>query len=316
MIKRNIVPKQNLKSQLFDHFSLLILIIILTLLLISNFSNAQCNEQGCHDVELKIMSWNIYMLPHYWIHTGQLVRAKGIVEILKNENVDVIVFEEAFDRQSRKIIRAGLKDYFPFESGDPRRNRFWKSNSGVWVLSKVPLTVIKQIFFKEAAGSDRLACKGAMLLRAEKNNVCFQIVGTHLQSELAKRNVQPITNSQYEQIRMELLEPYLQDYVPQFVVGDFNTMRSDSSSYDKMISTLHATQCSLVGGLEYSFDYNLIDLIKSVSEKPQLIDYILFKSSPGSEIKGNMWVKIFKKKWNNHHKDLSDHFAVTGVITL
>ena len=130
MIKRNIVSKQNLKSQLFDHFSLLILFIILTLLLISNFSNAQFNEQGCHDVELKIMSWNIYMLPHYWIHTGQLARAKEIVEALKNEDVDVIVFEEAFDKQSRKIIRAGLKSNFPYESGDPRRNKFWKSNSG------------------------------------------------------------------------------------------------------------------------------------------------------------------------------------------
>ena len=316
MIQRNIVPNQNFHHQHLDRFTLLALLLILLLQLYANFADAQCNQQGCHDVDLKIMSWNIYMLPHYWIHTGQLARAKEIVEVLKNENVDVIVFEEAFDSQSRKIIRAGLKDYFSYESGDPGRNRFWKSNSGVWILSKVPINVLKQIFFKKAAGADRLACKGAILLRAEKQNVCFQIVGTHLQSELAKKNVQNIRNSQYEQIKTELLEPFSQEYIPQFVVGDFNTMRSDSTSYKQMISTLHATQCNMVGNINYSFDYNQNDLIKGTEEKPQLIDYILYKVTPGMEVTGNMWVKIFKKKWNIRHKDLSDHFAITSVIEL
>jgi sphingomyelin phosphodiesterase len=316
MTKRKKVPTQTNKTKHFDHVTLLTLLLLLFLQLFANFATAQCNEQGCHDVELKIMSWNIYMLPHYWIHTGQLKRAKEIVEVLKKEDVDVIVFEEAFDRQSRKIIREGLKDYFPYESGDPRKNRIWKSNSGVWVLSKVPLTFIKQIFFKEAAGSDKFACKGAMLLRAVKDNVCFQIVGTHLQAELQKQNVQPIRKTQYEQIRKELLEPFVEENVPQFVVGDFNTMRSDSSSYLQMISSLQTTQCNMVGDRSYSFDYNDNDLIIGTLEKPQLIDYIMYKNTPGSEINGSMWVKVFTKKWNERHKDLSDHFAVTSVIEL
>ena len=155
-----------------------------------------------------------------------------------------------------------------------------------------------------------------MLLRAEKNNVCFQIIGTHLQSELQNKNVQNIRYKQYEQIRKELLEPFEMENVPQFVVGDLNTMKSDSLSYKQMLSSLNVMPCEMTGSLNYSFDYKNNDLIKGSTEKPQLIDYILLKKNPGIDLKGNMWVKPFKKKWTSNHKDLSDHFAVTGVISL
>ena len=113
------------------------------------------------------------MLPHIAMHTGQVERAKEIVETLKNENVDVIVFEEAFDRNARKIIREGLKNYFPYESGNPAKNIFYKTNSGVWVLSKVPITIIKQIHFSNSKGCDKMACKGALLLNAKKITFAF-----------------------------------------------------------------------------------------------------------------------------------------------
>ena len=95
------------------------------------------------------------MLPRLVIHTGQLERAKQIIETLKNEEVDVIVFQEAFDNKARNIIWQGLKKYFPYQTGKPTKNVFYKISSGVWVISKVPIEVVKRIYFNNGKGTDR-----------------------------------------------------------------------------------------------------------------------------------------------------------------
>jgi endonuclease/exonuclease/phosphatase family metal-dependent hydrolase len=291
--------------------------IVLTLLLLTTNKTivAQCDNQ-VHDEKLKITAWNIYMLPHFWIHTGQLKRAHEIVDVLKDSDSDVIVFEEAFDKTSRAIIREGLKKTFPYESGDPRKNHFYKSSCGLWIFSKVPFTVVKQIFFNVARGSDKLACKGAMLIQAEKNNYCFQLIATHLQSDLDGKDVQPIRQKQYEQIQKELLEVYAQHNVPQFVVGDFNTIHDDTSSYNSMIGTMKVKQCSLEGDRCYSYDYSSNDFILGTTMTPQLIDYILYKKDGVLELDGRMYINVFRRKWDAKHSDLSDHFAITGEINL
>lgn len=254
------------------------------------------------------------MLPHLLVHTGQTARANEIVNVLKEQDADVIVFEEAFDNRARNIIRNGLKEIFPYESGDPRRNTWWKASCGVWIVSKVPINVVKQIYFKPGKGSDRFACKGAILVEGEKNGFCFQLVGTHLQSDLSSgKNVQPIRNRQYAQIHDELLVPYAENNVPQFLAGDFNTIQADSNYYNRMVSTLKLTQCSLEGDKCFSFDYGNNDVIRGPMGEPQLIDY-LFYSQPSTEkiIKGTMHIVAFRKRWDAHHHDLSDHFAVAG----
>ncbi len=292
-------------------------LLILSLLLTTTVSTfAQCENEPSDSVELKILSWNIYMLPRFLVHSGQLNRAKEIVESLKNENADVIVFEEAFDRKAREIIRTGLKNQFPYESGDPAKNSIFKINSGVWVISKVPITVIKQIYFKESAGCDKFACKGAVLLKAQKNNSCFQIVATHLQSDLKKKEVQLIRKAQLTQINKELLEPFAQTKVPQFVVGDMNTIQKNLFEYNQMIDILNVKQCQFEGEINYSYDRDKNDIIFKSRDKPQLIDYIFFNEKDKNTLEGKMLVKVFQKKWNTQHVDLSDHFAVLGTFML
>jgi hypothetical protein len=166
----------------------------LLLVLISLYpfiSNAQCDNQS-KGGQLKIITWNIYMLPRLFVHTGQMERAKEIADTLKNVDADIIVFEEAFDNKARNIIRDNLKAYFPYESGDPGKNSRWKTSCGVWIISKVPIDKVKQIYYREANGSDRLATKGAILVEGQKDGFCFQLVGTHLQSDLnSGKNVSP-----------------------------------------------------------------------------------------------------------------------------
>ncbi len=292
-------------------------VILLNLLLTATVStSAQCDNEPNDSVELKILSWNIYMLPRCLFQTGQSHRALEIVESLKNESSDVVVFEEAFDNRSRNIIREGLKKYFPYESGNPTKNSIFKINSGIWVISKVPIKIVKQIFFKESIGCDKMASKGAILIQAKKNNSCFQIVATHLQSDLKKKDVSAIRKSQFLQINDELLVPYAQLNVPQFVVGDMNTMLDNTIEYNQMIDILNVKQCVLEGEYNYSFDRGKNDIIYKSSDRPQLIDHIFFNEKDKNRLDGKMLVKIFRKKWNTEHSDLSDHFAVLGTFML
>jgi endonuclease/exonuclease/phosphatase family metal-dependent hydrolase len=290
---------------------------LIFLLLSSGFAFGQCNNQDLGG-NIKILTWNIYMLPRLYIHTGQLKRAAQIAEVLKTQDADIIVFEEAFDKKSRAIIREGLKALYPYESGDPRKNVAWKTSGGVWILSKVPVEVVKQIFFKNAQGADKLACKGAILLKGQKDGFCFQLVGTHLQSDPnSGKNVQAIRAIQYNQIRKELLEPYAEENVPQFVAGDFNTIQADSNNYGQMVGSLNMTQCPLEGEKCYSYDYGNNDLIVTLENqpqltRPQLIDYVFYSKPGHPTLQGNMHIVTFRKKWDDAHCDLSDHFAVAA----
>jgi endonuclease/exonuclease/phosphatase family metal-dependent hydrolase len=297
-------------------------LLLLTLLLSTPLlSYSQCNNQN-KGGNIKILTWNIYMLPRLFVHTGQVLRAKQIAEVLRNQDADIIVFEEAFDNKARAIIREGLKDVFPYESGDPRKNKFYKTSCGVWILSRVPIHVIKQIFYDNAQGSDKLACKGAILVEGQKDGFCFQLVGTHLQSDPNDgKDVQPIRQVQYAQIRSQLLEPYAEENVPQFVAGDFNTIEADSINHSEMVGALKLNQCQMEGEKCYSYDYGNNDLIVNVEgqpqlSRPQLIDYIFYSKPDQQPLEGKVHIVTFRRKWDAKHSDLSDHFAVAAEFTF
>jgi sphingomyelin phosphodiesterase len=267
---------------------------------------------------LKIISWNIFMLPSFVMRTGQSKRAHQIVHVLKEEDADIIVFQEAFDSTAREIIRKGLSSYFPYESGDPPKNIVWKTNSGLWIISKIPFMVVKNMYFQNGKGPDWFACKGAMLIQSEKNGFAFQLVATHLQSDFGGKESQKIRMLQCEQIRKELLEPYAEKGVPQLLAGDFNTIHHESEKYEQILNILRAKQFSLHGEHTFSYDHTVNDLIKGIKDKPQLIDYILYtcnehhKEHP--KLDARMFINVFRKQWHQKFHDLSDHFAIAGVF--
>jgi len=126
--------------------------------------------------------------------------------------------------------------------------------------------------------------------------------------------VQPIRDKQYAEIKNELLEPYACEKIPQFIAGDFNTIHNDSSCYNHMVDSLKFTPCDLQGNRRYSYDYTHNDLVLGTFSKPQLIDYLFYSAPPQQALNGSMQIVVFSKKWNDKHKDLSDHFAVAGTF--
>ncbi len=67
---------------------------------------------GIQEVQhkIKILTWNIYMLPFCSeIHRNRL-RSKAIAEEIPTYNYDIVVFEEAFDHQARKSFGINLRN--------------------------------------------------------------------------------------------------------------------------------------------------------------------------------------------------------------
>jgi endonuclease/exonuclease/phosphatase family metal-dependent hydrolase len=292
------------------------LLFSLLFLLTHDQAFSQCRNDSSNTENLKIVSWNIYMLPHFWIHSGQLTRAKNISDAVIEEDADILVFQEAFDKKSREIIWENIKAKYPYQSGEPAKSNFWKINNGIWILSKIPITVSGTIFFRESRGADRFASKGAILVEAEKNNQCFQLIGTHLQSDLEAADVKATRHSQYRQIQEELMDAHHKSNVPQFVVGDFNTKRDDSVSYAQMIDVMKVKECPLEGDQCYSYDYSQNDFIRDQPGVPQLIDYVLYREHGERQVRGLSTVRVFQNKWSDRQADLSDHFAISAVINL
>jgi len=267
--------------------------------------------------KLSILTWNVYMLPRLVFHTGQIQRAHAIVEQLKDQSYDIVVFQETFDNKARKIIWNGLKEKFPFQSGDPKHKHFYKVSTGVFIISKLPLKVIDDIYFSVCGGSDCYSVKGAVLVDVTKNNHKVQIIGTHLQSADGKKMTgQQIRKIQYEEIKNKLMIPHAEEGVPQFFVGDLNTSKEDKTSYEQLLATMDVEDGELEGGNQFSSIGGKNDLDKDPNDKPHLIDYILCRRNGCLIGFTQRCVKIFQQHWSKDHKDLSDHYAVLAEIAL
>lgn len=128
---------------------------ILFALLIAHCSNLIAQEQTLNSTPselsavsgtLKVLSYNIHMLPPLAKFTGKQRRAKRIGDILKDSDFDIVVFQEAFHAAARRKIKHRMKANYPHILGPA--NRRWyslKTNSGIWILSKIPLTQVAEL---------------------------------------------------------------------------------------------------------------------------------------------------------------------------
>src|SRR5687768_7272364 len=109
------------------------------------------------DNELRILSWNIQMLPRMlWrISRGPIRRSKLIPQHVINDQADIIVFQECFDARVRRILKHRLKDTYPYMVGPANRAPMqFKTNSGIVIYSKVPIKKLGTIDFKDCQHDD------------------------------------------------------------------------------------------------------------------------------------------------------------------
>ncbi len=189
---------------------------------------------------LKILSWNIHMLPYFYVFTKtkKRKRAKLIIEEFKNRDYNIILIQEAFHRKIRNRIKRKLKKKYPYAYGPPNKQYFRiQTNSGLLVLSDRPLIEKSSVQFTESYSWDnRMARKGAQLVQGEFNGHIFQIINTHTEGTPVI-----INNSQFHEIYDGLIQPYEQKNIPQIIAGDFNCNMKNEDQFSQMLNLLHVT---------------------------------------------------------------------------
>ena len=83
------------------------------------------------DNQLKILSWNIKMLPApYGWFLKPYKRAENIIQSLKeSDEYDIIFFQEAFSGSIRRKIYSELESIYPYAIEPDDQTAFYKSNS-------------------------------------------------------------------------------------------------------------------------------------------------------------------------------------------
>jgi len=267
---------------------------------------------------IKILTWNIYMRPHSITFDGQFRRAKAIGEVLKTEDYDIILFQEAFGKTSRKKLRKALAGEFPFEIEPENRKKL--VNSGLWILSKHEIINSEFIFFDGCLVSDCKAAKGAVLFEVEINGQTYQFVNTHVQAEDGKE----FALVRAEQFKMidQLLQKNQKPQIPQFILGDLNTAFSMKEEYDSMLTTLNSTdgKVSVLEASELSVAEPITwgcknnDLIKKKWKgQTYLLDYALERKTD-YPFKLRRELKTYTQQWSKRRKHLSDHYAISLTI--
>ena len=274
--------------------------------------NSTPSEMNSSESTLKVLSWNIYMLPPLAKFTGKQRRGKRIGDLLKNSDFDIVVFQEAFHAAARRKIKRRMRDNFPYELG-PANQRWYslKTNSGVWIMSKIPLTNISELDFDYCEGIDCWSRKGALLAEGEFHGQTFQILGTHLEAGGSReRKVE-----QYRELD-SLFTHFRKDGVPQIACGDFNTKKfKDTTWYNQLVSILGMKDGQLLSEQKFTSDsyINDIKIQRGDKKKKSVIDFIFYGSN-GVEASVNRYVRMPRWQWSKHRKDLSDHFAVEAQI--
>jgi endonuclease/exonuclease/phosphatase family metal-dependent hydrolase len=286
-------------------------LLVAFLFLVHQVTVAQPEKESTPLKKIKVLSWNIYMLPHLVAaHSDKKGRAMAIGEALLNSDYDVIFFQEAFHATARNIILSQLQSKFQYRAG-PANKKFFslKANSGLWIFSKYPIIHSQSIIYKNKFGVDALSRKGALLVELNVQGQHIQIAGTHLQ------NCGPIWLRQVQCVEFykRLLKPNSREGVPQIICGDFNIDRyTTQEDYQFMLKALDATDTNDSVN-QYSYDRRNNDLHVEKGNGRDLIDYILFRSNGGVAICSNSIISI-KRKWSIRHADLSDHYAVQAEI--
>ncbi len=262
-------------------------------------------------VNLKVLSWNIYMLPGI-VSSNQAARAEAIGELLATTDYDIIAFQEAFHRKARKIISRHLQPAFSFQAGPANQKGIaFRTHSGLWVFSKHPIVATHTISFRTRKGADALSRKGALLIEIEVGQERVQIINTHLQNA----GDPWLKHSQCVELFHRLLKVHQRHGVPQIVCGDFNFNRhEDSDNYHQVLKTLDGDDGNIASEMKYSYDRQGNDLHVERGNKQELIDYILVRSNRCWFQSAERYVRRFQKRWHKSHADLSDHYPIEALL--
>jgi len=266
--------------------------------------NAQTQNNYTASDELKILSWNIYMLPSVTNlskriqKSSKVKRAKAIAKWVSQHNYHIIVWQETFHHRSRHVLKRKLKKQYPYQYGPANKQLFpLATSSGITIFSTFKMEKLKEHRYRTKVGVDAMAKKGFLALEGDWQGQTFQILGTHLQAEGPDEN----RLKQMDEIVENFIKPFKKQGVPQILCGDMNTEKS-GKSYQKMIDKFGVEAYRLDSELQRTNAHSEIDYIFVKPNGAKINDVKCYSIIPEME-----WGK-------NGEKWLSDHYAIDARI--
>jgi len=190
-----------------------------------------------------IITWNVHGLSLYL----DPIKISRIIDTINHYfESDVICLQECFDEQLiREIIKNTKIKYWYHQTGNLKKKYVIGENSGLLILSKIPITFISFNSFQEKGGIETLSNKGFMLCDIGG----ITIVNAHLQSHelnICCSPINTIINYQIKQIKNNTQDENT------IYCGDFNTEFVDKH-FDISLNNLKSTLTNENFVIDYIF---------------------------------------------------------------
>jgi endonuclease/exonuclease/phosphatase family metal-dependent hydrolase len=230
--------------------------------------------------DLKVMTWNTFLIPPPWNSTKQTERVEAMEELLPNMDQDVIFFQEAFYNSKRNKLIESLKKTHLY-SVVPKSGKKLKhiQDSGLFMASKYAMKILGQVIFKNCARADCMSSKSAILVEIEMpSGKKVQLMNTHLQAWDTPKIV-AIRRKQLQQIK-HILATHLRPGIPQVLIGDLNIDGKVEPEYSSSLKLLEMTSTPLEGSLMASSGFSTKGCFKKPGmNKEEWLDHMWLKTN-------------------------------------
>ena len=281
----------------------------LLLFLLSIGLKAQAQNNQLAKNELKVLSWNIQMLPNALavfskaLQKKQAFRARQIVNYLDSMDFDVIAFQELFDQDIKKFMIRRLRHKYPYIQKTKTKVGKLTSN-GLMLFSNIPMKYLDHNVYVHAALEDKWAAKGAVLVELNWKGQNIQICNTHLQAWDSPKAIMA-RNEQLKEVRA-LIEKNQDDSLAMLILGDLNTPRQDTVNFKQMLARLMVQDIPLNEHRPFTYDPQ-----NSWNEgEPIQLDYIFFdKKRAAIQASAPRLIRPLSQ-YKGVPMDLADHYGI------
>lgn len=266
--------------------------------------------------EVKVFTWNIFMLPKPIKFSHQSERTDLIIDLVKTSGDDVIVFQEAFSGDFRAKLNHRTNKKYPYQYYLNRKMfSFDVYGSGVYYLSRYPMKVLSHTYYKNCTKADCFASKGTAVAEFTlPSGKKFQIAGTHLQAG-QKELSHEIRMKQLLQVK-SILTKHTKKGVPQFLMGDLNIDAISSPDYQKALQLLNMQSGPLEGDLPYSNGFPITCYQKPGDDKREWLDHIFLKTNESNAKVFHKQVRPYMGQIDGIDCPLSDHWGVEAILSI
>lgn len=313
--------------------------VVVGLLMLLGLAAAPLSARADPGGTVSVLSFNLYQLP--WIANtntaDKQLRAGYAAAMIRRENADVVVLQEAFSDQA-ETMRTSLLTEYPYQTkllGQSCSSSGWTAvsgncsnslvvvNGGVTILSKRPITASYQHVFNASQmwTADYYSNKGVALVRIDTGNGPLWVAGTHLQADTtpsARAAAHAVRMNQLGEIKSLVTARTGSD--PVVLAGDLNVenyagaTRLDGAGRNEVQQAQVASGFTVGNPSAYGYTYdgvtNPLVASQGYATYRDTLDYLGVRTG-GSASLGPVSMVAFTPG-----QIASDHYAVRATVTL